>query len=308
MKNFYFTLFQGLKEGLNPAQIGRQHGISKQALQWYLSTLKRGGYIKKRGYGTWEILKEFKGRSKREVKGFSLGSRPITNLHALQINIPILEGIIKDSDWKIKEKLKHWLPKYTEVKDLGGLTIKNNNNKSVTIFAKSRNITDLEELDNLVYQIRTYIFEFFKNKHGVILDVMKAEVKNLNLATEDRPSEGMIRKGEKFELNLNKKAEKILPPDKIEAKAWIDGSPFKFSAETNDKQWKRSYLRMPFNVENLTSSLPALNEYNTNLKLHTAIQTAQLKTQKETQETQKGIQKTLSDLTEAVKKLYGNGL
>jgi hypothetical protein len=218
----------------------------------------------------------------------------------LQINIPILEGIIKDSDWKIKEKLKHWLPKYTELKELGGLTLKNNNNKSITIFAKSRNLTDLQEVDNLIFKIRAYMFEFFKTKHDVILDVMNAEVKNLNLATEDRPSESMIRKGEKFELNLNKKAEKILPPDKIDAKAWIDGSPFKFSAETNDKQWKRSYLRMPFNVEVLATSLPTLEEYNTNLKLHTAVQTAQLKTANKNIEIQ---DKTLQIL----KKLYGNG-
>lgn len=299
-KNFYFTLFRALKDGLRPSEICKQNNVSKQALQYYLSTLKHEGYIRKIGYGTWEILKEFKGRSKREVKVFSLGSRPITNLHALQINIPILEGTIKDSDWKIKETLKHWLPKYTELKELGGLTLKNNNNKSVTIFAKSRNLTDLQEVDNLVFKIRAYIFEFFKTKHDVILDVMKAEVKNLNLATEDRPSESMIRKGEKFELNLNKKAEKILQPDKIDAKAWIDGSPFKFSAETNDKQWKRSYLRMPFNVEVLTNSLPALEEYNANLKLHTAIQTAQLKTAQENTQTQKEIQ-------ELLKKLYGNG-
>jgi hypothetical protein len=141
---------------------------------------------------------------------------------------------------------------------------------------------------------------------------MKAEVKNLNLATEDKPSEGMIRKGEKFELDLNKKSEKILPPDMIDAKAWIDGSPFKFSAETNDKQWKRSYLRMPFNVENLTASLPVLKEYSTNLTLHTAVQTKQLKSvDKNIEVSEKHLKvqektlEVLGEIKDAVKKLYG---
>lgn len=325
--NLNFTIFQHLKAGLHPSKLndkGQEEnsicavlGLKKNTLSYHLSTLKRGGFIRHVGYGTWEILKEFKEvkkRSSKEVQNFSLGSRPITNLHALQINIPILEGTIKDSDWKIKETLKHWLPKYTELKELGGLTLKNNNNKSVTIFAKSRNLTDLQEVDNLVFKIRAYIFEFFKTKHDVILDVMNAEVKNLNLATEDKPSESMIRKGEKFELDLNKKAEKILPPDKIDAKAWIDGSPFKFSAETNDKQWKRSYLRMPFNVESLTNSLPVLDEYNTNLKLHTAVQVKQLKSaDKNIEVSEKNLkvqEKTLQiqeKTLQLMEKLYGNG-
>lgn len=281
--NLYLTILDHIKKGKRPSEISKELNISKQALQHYLSTLKRQNCIKKIAYGTWKFIKPYRPRSKGEVKVYSLGSRPITNLHALQLNFPILEGEIKDSAWKVKEKLKHWLPKYTNLDTLGGLTLKNNNNKSLTVFAKSRNIKTIDEVDNLVFQIRTYIFEFFKRKHGVILDIVNAEVKNLNLATEDRQSEGMIRKGEKFELDLKKKAAKILPPDKIDAKAWIDGSPFEFTAETNDKDWKKAYLQMPFNIAGLTNSLPALEEYNTNLKLHIAVQTEQLKTAKEIQ-------------------------
>lgn len=247
--NFYLIVFQRIKDGLNPAQLSKELNISKQNLKYYTDWLKKEGYIRRKGYGTWEILKE--------VKTFSLGMRaekPMPNLHALQINFPILEGKIDDKDWIIRNKLRNWLPKYKGLDVLGGLTIRNNNNKSLTIFAKSRDILDLAEVDNLAFKIRAFAHEYFKNKYSVILDVLNCETKNLNLATQDKQSESMIRKGEKFELDLDKKAEKIFDKDKMDGKAWIDGSPFKFSAETNDKEWKRAYLQMPFMMREITQA------------------------------------------------------
>jgi len=277
-ESFYLAICDKIKQGKRPSEIKEDLEMSKQTLQYHLNKLKKRGIISKKGYGVWEV--------KKEVKNFSLGSRkirPLTNLHALQINFPILEGKVKDKDWEIKEKLNHWLPKYKSMEPLGGLTIKNNNNKSITIYSKSRDIKNLEEIDKLAFKIRTYAYEFFKNKHGVILDVMNAEVKNLNIATEDKHSEEMIRKGEKFELRFNKKAEKIFEKDQINSKAWVDGSPFSFTAETNDKEWKRAYLQMPFMVNGLAHSMPAIQEYNKNILLHMKVQEEQLKTQKDIQ-------------------------
>ena len=241
----YLSIYHLIKSGVKPVDILKNLEISKQKLQYYLNWLKNQGYIKKIGYGTWEV--------KKEVKTFSLGLRvekPITNLHALQINFPILKGKIRDDDWKIKNKLNNWLPKYKNLDVLGGLTIRNNNNKSLTVFAQTRNLSNLDEIDNLAFKIRAYVYDYFR-KEGIILDIMGCKVTNINLATKDKEAEGMIRKGEKFELNLCKKSEKILPKDNIDGKAWIDGSPFKFSAETNDKKWKELYLTMPFNVHNI---------------------------------------------------------
>ncbi len=276
-QDLYLTIYLKIKEGKRPSKIAKELNLGKTNIQYYVNALKSQGIIKKVGYGVWEVQKE--------VQSFSLGTRPTTNVHALQINFPILEGKIEDSDWEIKERLKNWIPKYKGLDNLGGLTLKNNNNQSITVFAKSRDLQsmDLSEIDNLAFKIRAFVFEYFKNKHKVILDVMNCQTKNLNLATQDKTSEGMIRKGEKFELDLNKKAEKIFPKDNMDAKAWVDGSPFKFSAETNDKEWKRSYLQMPFAVGNLVSSLPAIQEYNKNILLHMEVQKEQLKTQKEIQ-------------------------
>ena len=87
--------------------------------------------MKKVGYGTWEATKDFKEINKTG-KNQPLGmrvERPTTNLHSLQITIPILKGKIKDSNWQLKNKLNNWIPKYKGLNILGGLTIRNNNNK-----------------------------------------------------------------------------------------------------------------------------------------------------------------------------------
>lgn len=267
-KNFYLIVVDEIVKSASIKDILLKHNISKQKLNYYVNKLKSKGLIKKIGYGVWALCKQYR-EVKQQVKKFSLGSKvekPCTNLHALQINFPILKGKIYDKDWQVSEKLKNWIPKYKKLDILDGLTLKNNNHKSLTVFAHSRDIEKLEELDNLAIKIRAYVCEYFKNQ-GVVLDYFNAETKNMNLATEDKVCKGMNRKGEKFELDLCKKSEKIFPNDKIDAKAWIDGSPFDFSAETNDKEWKRWYLGMPFMVRNMfylmdsmTNSLVNVNE------------------------------------------------
>jgi len=260
-EEFYLTILNQIKSGSKPIDIAENLNISRQRLNYYIRTLKNKGFIEKKGYGVWDV--------KKDVKTFSLGTtKPITNLHALQIRFPILEGKILDKDWEIKEKLKNWLPKYKDLTILGGLTIKNNNNKSLTVWAKTRNIESLNEIDNLAFKIRSYIFEYFKNKHACILDVFNCEIKNLDIATEDKHAEGMRRKGEKFTLNLNKKAEKIFEKDNLDAEAHIDGTPFKFSAETNDKEWKRAYLSMPFMMKDIANATYYIaKNYESHVKL-----------------------------------------
>lgn len=294
-KNGIFTttcllIYQAIKEGLSPSEISKLKQIPKQNLNYYISFLKNKGIILKKGYGLWGISRELseeqvleilKERSKRK---FSIGMRvekPITNLHALQINFPIISGEIKESDWEIKNKLNHWIPKYTRLESLGGITIRNNNNKSLTAFAKSRDIENISEIDNLAFKIKSLLYSYFRSKYNVVLDIFNCETKNMNIATQDREAEGMLRKGEKFELNLNKKAEKIFEKDKINAKAWLDGSPFEFSAETNDKEWKRAYLQMPFMIKSLANSMPAIQEYARNIELHKKVQQEQLQTLKQ---------------------------
>ena len=251
-ENLYLSIYDLIKQGKSPKDICFDLQFSKQKLQYYLNYLKDKGLIKRIGYGVWEV--------KEEVKKSWLETtidRPLTNLHALTIKFPILTGKIHDKDWQIKEKLKNWIPKYKEDLNLGGLIIKNNNNKSITVFAKSRDIENLDEVYNLAFKIKTYIYDYFK-KDNIILDVFNCETKNINLATEDKKARSMVRKGERFELDLDKTAEKIFPKDNIPGKAWIDNSPKPFSAETNDLEWKREYLSMPFRIKDTMTVLDSM--------------------------------------------------
>lgn len=242
-KNFYLRdIFQNIKLGWKPIDIAFLFDTKPQNIQYYINILKDQGIIKKVGYGTWEV--------KKELKSFSLGFRPTTNLHSFNINIPILKGKVRDNDWIVSKKLRNWIPKYKKVDNLGGLTLKNNNNRSITIFIKSRDIKDIDEVDNLAFQVRAFCHEYFR-KEGVILDVMNCKTSNLNVATQDKDIKHTLRKGEKFELDLNKKSEKIFRKDDMDAKAWLDNSPKPASAETNDKEWKREYLSMPFRIRDM---------------------------------------------------------
>ena len=238
--SFYLMVFNRIKEGKSPFFISKEFNIPKQNIYYYTKKLLEEGLIGKNKNGSWYA----------KVKTFSLGTRPESNLHALQINIPILSGRIKDSDWEIKERLNNWTPTYKKLDILGGLTIKNNNNKSITLFANSRDIKDLKEIDKLSYDLRNWAVAWFRDTLNVTLDIFNTEVKSLHIATPDKDSEETLGKGERFELDLDKKAEKVFPKDNIDGKAWLDGSPFTFTAETNDKEWKRAYLNMPFSMQN----------------------------------------------------------
>ncbi len=310
VKSFYITIYEQIKLGKYPAQISQNLKVSRQKLNYYISFLKAKGLIGKvdnRNYAGWEILKEVtdkelvkitKGRCKKEKLNRNEVEKPVTNLHALVIKFPVLSGVVKDSDWEVKNKLKNWLPKYKRLTNLNGLTVRNNNNKSISVFVKSRDIKDLNEVDNLAFKIRAYVYEYFKAKHGVELDLFNVETKNLNLATEDKKAEGMLRKGEKFELDLGKKAEKIFDKDDIDGKAWLDSSPFGFSVETNDKEWKKAYLQMPFYIRGLASSMPAIMEYARQIRLHKEVQQSQLRTQRL-------IREAIRELTKEIRKLRG---
>lgn len=238
-ESFYKAVFNRLREGKTPSEIAEEFGIKRQNVNYYKSNLRKWGFIGK----------DLQRNIIFNVKEFSLGARkPTTNLHSHQVDIPISSGKINDSNWEIKEKLRNWTPKYKIFNILGGLTIKNNNNKSISIFAHSRDIEDLEEIDQLTQDILRFAYHEFTIKQNVILDLMNAKVMKCHIATEDKDSQSMLKKGEKFTIDLDKKAEKILPKDNRDAHAWMDGSPFRFTAETDDKDWKREYLNMPFKM------------------------------------------------------------
>jgi hypothetical protein len=58
-ENLDLFVFQQLCRGLNPAKISKQYGFSKTRIDYHLSSLKKRGLIKKVGYGTYQILKNY---------------------------------------------------------------------------------------------------------------------------------------------------------------------------------------------------------------------------------------------------------
>lgn len=55
-RNFYFTVYDYIKQGFNPAQIAKKTGKSKQALNHYIRQLRACKAISKVGYGVWNAL------------------------------------------------------------------------------------------------------------------------------------------------------------------------------------------------------------------------------------------------------------
>ena len=234
--NFLLAIFNRIKQGKNPSFIRKEMGISKQKLYYYTSSLKKQGIIGKHRNGEWFV----------KVKNFSIGERDKTDLHALNIKFPILSGRLKDSEWEIRNKLKNWTPKYKEFDDFGGITIRNNNNKSISVFLKPRKIDlfkDREVVNKLANRVKTSLCEYFRSKHDVILDSFNAEVKNIHLETYDKFLD--LKKGEMIIVDLGRKSEKIFSKDNIDAKAWGDNSPDPNMHGTNDLLHKKYQLLMP---------------------------------------------------------------
>jgi hypothetical protein len=101
-KNFYLLVFELLKSGLRPSKICAKLSISKQALNYYTATLKRQGFIKKIGYGVWEILKDFE---EKEVK---TTPRVATNAYLKEVKEDSVRGHGLQFVLKLPRELRNW--------------------------------------------------------------------------------------------------------------------------------------------------------------------------------------------------------
>jgi hypothetical protein len=246
---FYLAVFNFIKEGKSPSFISKTLGISKQKVYYYTKILKEGGFIDKHKNGNWFV----------KVKNFSIGVKEKTDLHALNIRFPVLSGKLKDKDWEVRNKLNNWIPKYKEFEEFGGLLVRNNNNKSISVFLKPRKIDLLEDQEivrKLANQVKIVICEYFRTEHDVILDSFNAEIKNLHLETYDKNLN--LNKGEMITIDLGRKAEKIFPKDKMDAKAWGDNSPDPNMHGTNDLLHKKNMLLMPDKVSDIENMMKTL--------------------------------------------------
>jgi len=162
-KNFYLTVYNQIKKGVRPSIVCKEFNISKQKLNYYLSTLKRAECIKKIGYGVWEISNEFDYKKVKETTRLTKYQpariKPdFVRGHAFQfkLKIPKLknwdkrEEILKNKDIEFRE-LTHLLGKGQEIIIKGRkiwLT-----NKSIIIFEKSSYLAKTAKDSDMLFMI-----------------------------------------------------------------------------------------------------------------------------------------------------------
>lgn len=94
--NLNLSIIEQLKKGIMPKDISKNLNMSKTALQYYLSSLKEQGIIKKIGYGVWQV------NDGKEVQK----STQVTNLNLLKVDS--VRGHAFVFKFKLPENLRNW--------------------------------------------------------------------------------------------------------------------------------------------------------------------------------------------------------
>lgn len=97
--NLNLSIVSLIKKGLRPSKMCEVLGKKKTTLQYYLSSLKRGGFIKKIGYGTWIVTKDYDEKevqniprvAKHSLKNLNLLKPDSVRGHAFQFKIRLGE-------------------------------------------------------------------------------------------------------------------------------------------------------------------------------------------------------------------------
>lgn len=209
-KNFYLTILELLKEGKNPTQISKELNISKQKISYYTTTLKQLGFIEKKGYGVWNILK----------------SKKIDLEHAIKWKDKKIRG--HAFIWKVKSKQFNWI----------NLLNKNNITYSLVrgytprIFINNQKVWLCKD-SIIVYDNHSFYGSnaIESRKYAVygLKSILEALSKQLSISLGKyifRPSRehyGMIKN--ELARQCNEKGEKIIVKDDLDGEwLWIDDS------------------------------------------------------------------------------------
>lgn len=158
-------VFKLLERGIRPSKMCEVLNLKKTALQYYLSTLKRNGFIKKVGYGVWEIIKNYDPKEVQKStqvtpavigEDLNLLKENYVRAHAFMFTLKIPE--IKDWDRR-EEILDNHAIKYISLGNLGG---------GQKLVFKGRNV-HLKNNSIIVYERSSYFSQFAKKaqQHSV---------------------------------------------------------------------------------------------------------------------------------------------
>ena len=97
-----------LGSGKNPAKIAKEMNVSAQALQYHLNQLKRRGFIRKIGYGTWEVSKNklYLPEVKESRLRLTIDNPSQSNLHAFTQDAVRAHAFV--FTLKIPDGLRNW--------------------------------------------------------------------------------------------------------------------------------------------------------------------------------------------------------
>lgn len=236
--DFYFTLLQKIKAGKRPAQISKEFNLSKQNIYYYTRILRDLGFIKKKGYGVWEVL-----QSKREhlEHGLAWRDKKIRG-HAVIWKVKPT----KKFDWKsiLEKKNIHYnlVRGYTP-----RLFIKNRKvwlgKESITIYETKSfyGKNAIESRKYAVYELKT-ILEALEKKLGISL--------GRYVFKPSREHFGMIKNS--LAQQCNKNGEKIIVRDNLDGEwLWIDDSDGMMGElETGGKGVTRDRTELSRQVQN----------------------------------------------------------
>jgi predicted transcriptional regulator len=277
--NFYFIILNEIKQNNRLPD-----SIYKQKRNWYVSWLKRKGFVKKVGYGSWQItdaglkfLEEVK-ESKERVK------QPISLDFVMRIKLPILKELENPFEPDIERKARGWIRKYKwyNVPFYNYNLTFEKTPKSMIVHVHHMEISNPGDIDVITRHVLRFVKEYFATKRIMLLDDLNASVIFIKGGIYDKNLKELIPPGQYPEFYLGRKRAKILEhdPDQ-EAKVWMDSTPFDWTVHSNDKTYVERYIKMPEVVDSLDKKLiPAIEKLTEQINLHLDVQRATQETMK----------------------------
>jgi len=292
--NFYFSILKEIKERNRLPK-----DIYKQKRNFYVSWLKQKGFIKKVGYGSWQITKPGL-KFLEEVKELRERVKiPISLDFTMRIKLPILKELENPFKPDIERKVKGWIKKYKwyNIPFYNYDLTLEKTPKSLIVHVHHMEISEPSDIEVIANHVKRFLKEYFACQRIMLLDDINAKVVYLKTGIHDKKLKKLIQPGYYPTFYLGRKRAKIFKHDpEQEAKVWMDSTPFDWTIHSNDKTYVERYIKMPETLDKIEKNLvPAIDSLTKQINLH-------LDVQKKTGQTLDEIRSAIETLTQTFKK------
>jgi DNA-binding transcriptional ArsR family regulator len=243
--DFYFTIFNLLKENKTPSQISKELKLSKQKISYYLRRFKEWGIVEKKGYGVWELKR----------------SKTIDLEHAIKWSDKKIRG--HAFIWKVKTKQFNWIELLKSYKINYSLV----RGYTPRIFINNFKVW-LGKDSIIIYDNRSF---YGKNAiqsrkyavHGLksVLEALQKQL-HINLGKylfkPTREHYSMIKN--ELARQYNDKGDKLIIKDDLDGEwLWIDDSESLNELETGGKGITKDRAGLNLNVQNWYNDMKKTN-------------------------------------------------